>query len=91
MHQLHCSWQILKDIFLYSDLGNLSPKDSDLVHRIIITDVKCINDQGKVACEQVFGRAGTPPFPFPFLAIIFLKQRACSQAKGKPNSFFLKI
>ena len=45
MHQIHCPWQILKDIFLYADLGNLSRKD--LVHRIVITDMKCINDQGK--------------------------------------------
>ena len=42
---IHCPWQILKDIFLYADLGNLSRKD--LVHRIVITDMKCINDQGK--------------------------------------------
>ena len=31
-----------------------------------------------VACKQGFGRAGN--FLFPFVAIFFLTQRACSQA-----------
>ena len=35
----------IKGHFLCADLGNLSRKD--LVHRIIITDMKCVNDQGK--------------------------------------------
>ena len=37
------------------------------------------------------GRGESPPFPFPFLAIFFSKQRACSQAIFKRFSVYIKV